>query len=53
MYLLRLFNVNSMCLASDTPKRSDIQKTKNALIMGTIARMFDAILVEQRINSEV
>ena len=31
MHLLKLFYINSMCLATDTPKRSGIQKKKNAL----------------------
>ena len=41
---LRLSNINSMCLASDTPKRSDIQNKKKTHLMGTIARIFDAPL---------
>ena len=28
MYLLRLFNINFMCLAFESPKRSGIQKKK-------------------------
>ena len=31
MYLLRLFDIYSMCLATGTPKRSGIQKKKNVL----------------------
>ena len=31
MYLLRLFHINPMCLATDAPKYSGIQKKKNAL----------------------
>ena len=31
MYLLSLFNINSMCVATDTPKRSSIQKEKTYL----------------------
>ena len=43
MYLLRHLNVYPMCLVTDTPKRSKIQK-KKAHLMGTIARIFDAPL---------
>ena len=31
MHLLRLFNISGMCFATDTLKRSGIQKKKNAL----------------------
>ena len=42
MYLLRLFDINSMCLATDIPKRSGIQKKKITHLMGTIALIFDS-----------
>ena len=42
-YLLRLFNINSMYLATDTPKRSGMPKRKTHL-MSTIPRIFDAPL---------
>ena len=31
MYLLRRFNINSLFLVTDNPKRSGIQKNKDAL----------------------
>ena len=39
--VLRLFNVNSKCWATDNKKLSDFQKTR---LMGTIARIFEAPL---------
>ena len=36
------FNINSMCLANDTLKRSDIQEKKNALNAGYHWKDFDA-----------
>ena len=38
------FCKRSMCLATDTPKRSGIQTKKTHLINGTITRIFDALL---------
>ena len=43
MYLLRLFDIKAMCLATDTPKCGGIQEKKTHL-MSTIARIFDAPL---------
>ena len=42
MNLLRLFNINSMCLATDTPKRGGIQKKKKTHLMGIVVRILDA-----------
>ena len=41
MYLLRLLNIYSICLVTDTLKGSGIQEKKNAL---NIARIFDVPL---------
>ena len=49
MYVLRLFNINSICLATRTPKRSGIQKKKNEL-NGYHLRIFDALLTNMSLK---